>query len=313
LEPSSIEEAVNRKRKHNGEDHTGKRHNVERMKPYETYSDSESNETMTQHDGSIRHPSMEEQEIKERKWPSSIVNMNMLQDTAMDPDGKRPLMEIHAYSESESDGTTDTKVVEHDGILEIQDRMWEYLQFLSKTSHTDPDQFNSRLGVNFPNVHNKILAAFGQCKDIPIFLFDMTLHSVSDWLALYACAIRCAIQKCDHGFVFLVWEWSECPGNNVAHATLLYLDISMKLQVFFDPSGAVPRDMMEFMAHNHIWEGRHDKPSIEVVDYDRPDQRDVQWFFGPCTARRDRQTVHAPRSPPPTPRGAVAVQPLSSW
>ena len=165
------------------------------MKPYETYSDSESNETITQHDGSIRHPSMEEQEIKERKWPSSIVNMNMLQDTAMDPDGKRPLMEIHAYSESESDGTTDTKVVEHDGILEIQDRMWEYLQFLSTTSHTETDQFNSRVDVNFPNVHNKILAAFGQCKDIPIFLFDMTLHSVSDWLALYACAIRCAIQK----------------------------------------------------------------------------------------------------------------------
>jgi hypothetical protein len=59
--------------------------------------------------------------------------------------------------------------------LEIQNHIWKYLQYLAQASKTKTGTFKSRTGLDYPNVHNKVLAAFGQCRDIPSFRFNLTI------------------------------------------------------------------------------------------------------------------------------------------
>ena len=78
-----------------------------------------------------------------------------------------------------------------------------------------------------------MLAAFGQCADIPQFDFNICEHRLQDWLRLYASAIRCSLQKCGRGFVFLVL--SENLQN--IHATLMYFDIKEKTRLLIQKRG----------------------------------------------------------------------------
>ena len=113
---------------------------------------------------------------------------------------------------------------------------------------------------------------------------DMDVHSAEKWISLYACSIRCALQPCNGGFAFLLWQSTYCDGKKMVHATLLYLNIRLKIQVFFDPSGAVGDDMLEFMSQNHLWETMYDDPTVVVIDHHKPGLSNLQAFFESCMA-----------------------------
>ena len=76
---------------------------------------------------------------------------------------------------------------------------------------------NAEVALSFPGAdyahrtqaQQGVLAAFGACADMPHFHFHLTedsLLQIQDWMRLYAAAIRCSIQDCNGGFVFLSWS-----------------------------------------------------------------------------------------------------------
>ena len=64
-----------------------------------------------------------------------------------------------------------------------------------------------------PVVQEAILRAFHECFNIAGFLFDLTTASVEDWVTLYSPAMRCAVEKCGSGFIFVTWL--DQPGQFV--------------------------------------------------------------------------------------------------
>ena len=103
-------------------------------------------------------------------------------DTESDETTKtQPLQHQNITQKSHADGTESTTsgyslnsmAIEEE--LEIQNHIWKYLQYLAQASKTKTDEFQSRTGLIYSNVHNKVLAAFGQCRDIPSFRFNLTI------------------------------------------------------------------------------------------------------------------------------------------
>ena len=72
---------------------------------------------------------------------------------------------------------------------------------------------------------------------VPVFRFALTKHTVQEWIRLYASAIRCSLQPCGYGFVFIKWKYTS-GGESHAHLTAMGLDLDKKQQVFIDPSKA---------------------------------------------------------------------------
>ena len=172
------------------------------------------------------------------------------------------------------------------GVESLQNDIGDYLRYLaSVTEASDPKTFLVRRTGNYSVVENRVLAVYGQCSNIPYFLFDLHLHPMQYWLCLYAPMIRCSLDPCGGGFVFVYWylkEWKD-----IIHSTILYFDIRDKRQVFYDASGATGQLMLRYMAEHHLWEPDSDPDrKLVVVDrHVRPLQALQNRYFGPCIHR----------------------------
>ena len=117
-----------------------------------------------------------------------------------------------------------------------------------------------------------VLAAFGECADMPHFHFylaeDGLLH-IEDWMRLYAAAIRCSVQSCGGGFVFMSWSNVEIDYryggflpkvNRWDHQTVVFFDLrpDHKRQVFLDPSHrtceTVAGNQLKYFRDQHVWD-----------------------------------------------------------
>lgn len=162
---------------------------------------------------------------------------------------------------------------------DVQSRMWNYLNDLADAGTIrGTETFDSRMAGNVSNIHRKLLAAFGQCTDIPIFSFDLRLHRRHHWLILYVSAVRCSIGECGRGFVFLSWD---NKGWDDGHSTLLYFDIRERKQMLFDPSLAIEDELLDFMATHHLWESNVESNlKLTVTDHPKdPDKEPLQEYF----------------------------------
>ena len=85
-------------------------------------------------------------------------------------------------------------------------------------------------------LEQRVLASFGQCANMPVVDFDLKKHSVKHWLIRYEAVMRCYVQPCTRGFVFLAWYGIDDNNETWGHGTALYLDGDRHIQVFVDPS-----------------------------------------------------------------------------
>ena len=121
------------------------------------------------------------------------------------------------------------------------------------------------------NIHytqQRMLAMFGECSQMNRFDFQLDKGSVENWLRLYAGAIRCSLEPCKRGFVFLTWRYDGHP-EDWAHASTLYFDIPSKLQVFIDPSDALAvtevGNILDVLENNHVWMPASENPILRVT------------------------------------------------
>jgi hypothetical protein len=86
---------------------------------------------------------------------------------------------------------------------------------------------------------------------MPVFYIDLRKDSVYNWMKLFAPAIRCAVEECEHKWVFLLFRWNDVS----RHSTACYF--TGKHQTLFDPSGALKtvRDKNNNQFVSHVNEG----------------------------------------------------------
>ena len=117
--------------------------------------------------------------------------------------------------------------------------------------------FCGNLWPNWVFLRQRMLAFLGQCFQmnyITVFLYKDT--NLASWMRLHASAIRCSMEQCPLGFVFLDWENIEGREGSWGHATAVYLDVPAKRQVFLDPSSAlkytVIGNVLDYFREHHI-------------------------------------------------------------
>ena len=112
-----------------------------------------------------------------------------------------------------------------------------FLHLVGRMPHASlSDDFCSRLIARSVPTERRILAAFGQCCNIPVFTFDMIENDdINHWLRLYHTAMRCSIHPCQSGFVFIIWGWKRSTGEDVWHTTSMYFNLHTNQQIFIDP------------------------------------------------------------------------------
>ena len=179
--------------------------------------------------------------------------------------------------------------------LQLRDTVQEMLVQIAQMSTIpkDPGDFcgdirasrveHRMLYIHFPNYGNWLsLALFGQCTDVvPYLSFDLRHHTLTEWLRLHATTIRCAVEKCGSGFVFLSWYWYSAFHRRIlGHETALYLDVQQNTQVLIDPSLGLPHEVLRYFNENHIWIPRSKNPRVWVVN------EPVQVCFRPPTPAR---------------------------
>jgi hypothetical protein len=121
-------------------------------------------------------------------------------------------------------------------------------------------------------VQQGVLAAFGECADMPHFHFYLaedSLPQIQDWMRLYAAAIRCSVQNCEGGFVFMSWSNVKTDYhyggllprvNRWDHQTVVFFDLrpDHKRQVFLDPShrtcDTVAGNQLLYFRDQHVWD-----------------------------------------------------------
>ena len=107
-------------------------------------------------------------------------------------------------------------------------------------------------------------------RNLNAFRFNVIDNdSIENWLRLYAAAIRCSIQPCERGFVFVTWLFMG-NGNVVGrHATALYFDVARKTQVFIDPSGCLEYtehgNVLKHFREFHVWVSEAEKPHVSTT------------------------------------------------
>ena len=128
----------------------------------------------------------------------------------------------------------------------------------------------ARQGDNLHYTRQRMLIQFGECTQTNYFNFKISKGRIENWLRLYAAAIRCSVEPCHLGFVFLDWDCDETPEEEEwGHSTTLYFDVASKTQVFFDPSTTLRKtqigDILEYLEHHHVWLPPSEKPILRVA------------------------------------------------
>jgi hypothetical protein len=118
-------------------------------------------------------------------------------------------------------------------------------------------------------IRRRMHAMFGQCQT-NAFRFKLNQNdSVENWLRLYAAAIRCSIQPCGRGFVFVSWVYEDNTDIKGRHATALYFDVARKTQVFIDPSGCLKYtkhgNILQHFREFHVWLPQAEKPHVSTT------------------------------------------------
>jgi hypothetical protein len=144
-------------------------------------------------------------------------------------------------------------------------------KYLDQLTHgmTPAGNYCARRTENLHYTRQRMLNQFGECIQTNYFNFEIQRGSIDNWLRLYAAAIRCSVERCQRGFVFLDWECDETPEEEGwGHATTLYFDTASKLQVFVDPSNMLRRteigDILEYLEHHHVWLPPSERPILRV-------------------------------------------------
>ena len=111
-----------------------------------------------------------------------------------------------------------------------------FLYLVGRIPHASlSDDFCSRENEQLVPMQRRILAAFGQCCNMPVFRFNMIKNNdINHWLRLYHTAMRCSIHPCQSGFVFIPWAWKE-GGRELWHSTSMYFNLHTNQQIFIDP------------------------------------------------------------------------------
>ena len=112
-----------------------------------------------------------------------------------------------------------------------------FLHLVGRMPHASlSDNFCSRDTNLLMPMERRILAAFSQCCNIPVFTFNMIENDdINHWLRLYHTAMRCSIHPCQSGFVFILWGWKRNTGMEVWHTTCMYFNLHTNQQIHIDP------------------------------------------------------------------------------
>ena len=105
--------------------------------------------------------------------------------------------------------------------------------------------------------------------------------NISSLVRLHASAIRCSMEQCQRGYVFIEWYDNE-PVDEWAHATAVYLDVPAKRQVFLDPSNflqhTVIGNVLDYFRQHHIWLQKSEQPILQVNRPERTLYADVSEY-----------------------------------
>ena len=133
-------------------------------------------------------------------------------------------------------------------------------------------------------VRQRMLSFLGQCFQmnyIAFYLYKDT--NIASLVRLHASAIRCSMEHCQRGFVFLDWDNIEDrEGDSWGHATAVYLDVPAKRQVFLDPSNflqhTVIGNVLDYFRQHHIWLQKSEQPILQVNRPERTLYADVSEY-----------------------------------
>ena len=164
---------------------------------------------------------------------------------------------------------------------ELSQRVYNQLQVLLlevEPAHGDTT-FCARRHRNSYYIHQRLLASFGECTeprlslwdeglyDMPIFQFQLNKNTIANWVALYAPAMRCALERCgSSGWIFV-----GCHANGKGHATAFFFkdgeqigfDPSTGLRQFTDQEGV---NAWSYFKENHMWLPAVKSPRVSMVD-----------------------------------------------
>ena len=168
-------------------------------------------------------------------------------------------------------------------LLNLTQAVQEYL--LSLVHDVKPSDINEVHRASSSDyalrVEQRVLASFGQCANMPVVDFDLKKHPVNHWLTRYEAVMRCSVQPCNRGFVFLSWYGKDENDEVWGHGTALYFDGDRRVQVFVDPSGCcadLPEgDMLDLLEQTPVYD---DNIVCTSVDLDISNvNEDVQRYF----------------------------------
>ena len=140
--------------------------------------------------------------------------------------------------------------------MQLQHLIKELLIVIASSSKP-PGTETTKLAWQHTPLQRRLLSSFNQCFQFPMLIFDLSLHTLDEWVKLSASAIQCTIEPCGKGFVFVTWFWNE-GAKRLGHATAFYFDGDR--QHFFDPSDGLKgvldldhQDVHKYFEEYHMW------------------------------------------------------------
>ena len=179
--------------------------------------------------------------------------------------------------------------------MQLQLLIKELLISIASSSKPSGKETTKNVSQHMP-LQSRLLSSFNQCFQFPVLIFDLSLHTLDEWVKLSASAIRCTIEPCGKGFVFVTWQWNTGATHH-GHATAFYFDGDR--QYFFDPSGCLQhvldinqQEVHKYFKHHHMWISLShcDWSQLYVVDADldiHQGMPDLQNMFSPLHGQPD--------------------------
>ena len=157
--------------------------------------------------------------------------------------------------------------------MQLQHLIQELLIAIASSSKPSGKE-TTRFVWQYMPLQSQLLSSFNQCFQFPALDFDLSLHTLDEWVKLSASAIQCTMEPCGRGFVFVSWSWMY-GDHPEGHATAFYFDGDR--QYFFDPSGCLKhvrdinkQEVHKYFSEHHMWipMSRCDQSQLHVVDAD---------------------------------------------